>query len=119
MDLDIRDFGQRHGYRVVEKDMAQFEVKKDPRPLPGEDVSWRAIGKDAWVVILADSPFDVKHDTVLHIPAGQTKSLRISGDATPKQEYEYAVLVRDNPEKLHEYIYVRGANSPPGVIVGP
>lgn len=119
MDLDIRDFGQRHGYRVVERGMTKFKAKDDPRPLPGQDVSWRAINKDAWVVILADSPFDVKQDTVIHIPAGGTKSLRISTGATAGQEYEYAVFVRDDPENSHEYIYARGANSPPGVIVGP
>jgi hypothetical protein len=117
-ELVITYKGDKDGYRVVsKKDPEKF--RPNPTVNKGNSVRWHAPeDKAACIAILAESPFirdgkPVTHE-FLEIPkGGKSEEFQIAGDA--KGEYEYAVLVR---EAARDYTYVRGAASPPGIVVG-
>ena len=119
VNLVIEDLGTVDGYRIVSN---SNETKfTNPVVLDGDTVSWHSPKKDAYIAILDDSPFTRNQTAVtreiLKIEAGGTSAvLQIAKIADEKSKYEYAVLVR---EAVGDYTYVRGAASPPGVIVGP
>ena len=119
-ELVIAYLGDKDGYRIVTK---QNPTTFDPNPTVkiGQTVRWQSPkDEEACIVILAESPFarngDLVTREVLEISAGGiSEELQIDNNATIDQEYEYAVLVRGANS---DYTYVRGAASPPGVIVG-
>jgi len=120
VELVIKDLGTIHGYRIVtQQNPTQF--RPNPKVEKGDTVSWHSPDRDACVAILAESPFTYNGAVVnyefLKIPKGGTsQTFQISNTVTQGEEYEYAVLVQETDR---DYTYVRGANSPPGVIVGP
>jgi hypothetical protein len=119
-DLFIKHVGERAGYRIVAgANSTQF--MPNPKVLQGDTVTWHSPDKDVCIVFLKESPFDLSGKNVtmnvIEVPKGQkSPTYTVSGNATPKVTYEYAVLVR---EADRDYTYVRGAASPPGVAVGP
>ena len=118
-ELFIKDLGTVDGWRIVDK---QNQFSPNPTVGKGKTVSWHSPEKNAvCIAIFADSPFTEDGGQpfphkVLEIQAGgKSEELQIANNALVNEEYEYAVLVRDG----RDFIYVRGAASPPGVIVGP
>ena len=123
-ELEIRQMGEREGYRVV--DSATGDFRSNPKPKPNQTVRWHSPEKDAYVLFLAESPFDIAEGKpvkgqpvgpLIEIKAGgSSDEYRMKTGLNHKDCYEYAVIVKEDTRK---YIYVRGAASPPGVAVGP
>jgi hypothetical protein len=115
LELKIKYRGDRDGWRVEGPNGA---FKPNPSVMNKDTVRWHSPEADACIVLLDQSPF---------LKNGQRFAREIidlpKGDKTEKFEiadadhglYEYAVLVRTGDR---DYTYVRGAESPPGVIVG-
>jgi len=116
-ELVITHKGDKDGYRIVtKKDLKKF--RPNPTVEKGHSVRWHSPEKAACVIILAESPFTrngkrVTHEFLEIKKGGKSEELQIDDKASG--EYEYAVLVR---ERKRDYTYVRGAASPPGIIVG-
>ena len=118
-ELVIKYLGDKDGYRIVTMENPD-QFSPNPSVKKGQSVRWQSPEIDACIAILAESPFTRHGKPVTHefleIPKGdQSEELQIDVNATDGA-YEYAVLVR---EADRNYTYVRGAASPPGVIVGP
>jgi len=116
-ELVITYLGDKDGYRIVTK-QNPGDFRPNPKVMKGHSVRWHSPDKPACVAILAESPFTRHGNSVTHEfleiqKGGVSEELQIAGDAAG--EYEYAVLVR---EGARDYTYVRGAASPPGVIIG-
>lgn len=118
IELKIKYRGDRYGWRV---EGPNGSFKPNPTVKKGQDtVRWHSPETDACVVFLGESPFisggQAVKNQVIDVPAGgSTGRFEISPNAEPEQQYEYAVLVRTGDR---DYTYVRGADSPPGVIIG-
>jgi hypothetical protein len=115
VELTIRYRGDRDGWRV-EGPNGQF--KPNPAVKRKDTVQWHSPEADACIVVLDESPFlrngEPVVDRVINLPSGdKTEKFEIAG--TENGTYEYAVLVRNSGR---DYTYVRGAESPPAVIVG-
>jgi hypothetical protein len=114
-ELKIRYKGDRYGWRV-EGSNGQF--KANPTVNRKDTVRWHSPEADACIVVLDQSPF-LKNgkpivDEVIKLSSGdKTEKFEIAG--AEDGLYGYAVLVRVGE---HDYTYVRGAESPPAVIVG-
>jgi hypothetical protein len=119
-DLYIKYMKDKHGWRVTyDGDVYHPNPSVDKNT---DTVTWHAPhNADAYIVFLPDSPFELPagQRDVLHIEAGKSsKPFKLKQRCGGNKVYEYAALVM-NPEKPADYTYVRGAESPPGVAVGP
>jgi hypothetical protein len=117
-----QDKSDKHGWRVTYKNEDDEEVYQPNPSVPSENdtVVWHA-PQDAFahIVFLPDSPFVLPkgEKKVLDLKPGEvSEAVEIKKGLQDEKTYEYAVLVR-----LEEgnYTYVRGAESPPGIAVGP
>ena len=116
VELKIKYRGDKDGWRV-EGPNGKFTL--NPSVKKKDTVRWSSPEADACIVTLDQSPFLKNGQPVVHevieLPKGdKTEKLEIAAD-TNDGLYEYAVLVRTGDR---DYTYVRGAESPPGVIVG-
>lgn len=115
IELKIKYRGDRDGWRV---EGPNGEFKPNPTVKKKDTVRWHSPEADACIVFLDQSPFlrngrPVVQE-VIELPEGdKTEQFEIAD--SDHGLYEYAVLVRTGHR---DYTYVRGAGSPPGVIVG-
>jgi len=119
-DLYIEYMKDKHGWRVT-YDGGVYQ----PNPSANKNtdtVTWHAPrDMDVCIVFLPDSPFELEDGQrdVLTIKAGESSpAFKFKDGCSNYRVYEYAALVTD-PEVPGDYTYVRGAESPPGVAVGP
>jgi hypothetical protein len=116
--LRIEHLGDKEGWRVVQSN-GNF------RPNPSvkkkvDTISWQSPPEyRTYIVAIKESPFARKDgsrvvDEVIEIPAGKKSESFIIADVGDGL-HEYAALI-ETGEK--DYTYVRGADSPPGVIIG-
>ncbi len=121
-ELVITHISERDGYRIIDKQLPD-EFLSNPKVNPGQTVRWQApAGMDVYIAFLAESPFIRRGEPVinevLEVLGGDTSEELQMAELDPEEVYEYAVLVKEKNNK-REYIYVRGAASPPGIVVGP
>lgn len=108
------------GWRMVERGVDGPQRFKNPRAQKKDTIRWHAPNDhDMCIVILDESPFARKGDRIVHqiidVPkSSKSEKFDIAPDVV-EGTYEYAVLLK---EREGEYTYVRGENSPPGVVVG-
>ena len=111
----------RIGWRIYDGDTGTYD--HDPDLNEGDEVQWTVepASVKAYVAILDDSPFadanGVKiENRVLEVNRVSPVVTVMSSTKRPAKAYEYAVLVKGKKDKT--IVYVRGAASPPGVVVG-
>ena len=119
IELHIKHKGERDGWRICH---GNDEFKPTLELAKGTTVRWNSPQNDAACLVFFDkSPFEkdgnpVRNEIVYISRNGKTETYTIADSATIDVKYEYAALVRGEGG---DYTYVRGAESPPGVIVKP
>ena len=115
--IELRDSdnvlrGKRKGWRICQDEGGRFD--KTPEIKEGTTVRWHSEKAEAYLVFFEKSPVTV-HSTVVHIPKNGIKEFTVADYDSAEKKIEYAALVKEGDD----YTYVRGAASPPGVIVKP
>jgi hypothetical protein len=117
IELKIKYRGDRYGWRV---EGPNGTFNPNPSVKKEDTVRWHSPDINASIIFLEDSPFrynghPVRNQVIELHEGDRTDKFEVSPDAVTDQQYEYAVLVRTGDR---DYTYVRGAESPPGVIIG-
>lgn len=115
LEITYTGKGADKGWRMANKKYKPDNYKrfKNPDVKKYDTITWYAPKyNNVTVVILADSAFGFTG--VIDI-LKEKKSAKFKIADVSKITYEYAVLVKNSKG---DYTYVRGENSPPGVIVG-